>query len=63
MIPDLAGVLAFSLLLVFAMFALFIWLGRKLWKTHFSDSKSRNWFTVYIALSFWLGLAIMVLLV
>jgi hypothetical protein len=63
MIPNLAGVLAFSFLIVFAMFALFILLGRKLWQTHYSDSKSRNWFMAYIALSYWLGLALTFLLV
>ena len=63
MIPNLAGVLAFSLLIVFGMFALFIVLGRKLWQTHYSDSKSRNWFMVYIALSYWLGLVLTIVLV
>jgi hypothetical protein len=63
MIPGLSNVIAFGFPTVLAMFALFIVLGRKLWRVHYADSKSRTWFLVYIALSFWLGLAITIMVV
>jgi hypothetical protein len=45
------------------MFALFVVLGRKLWKVHYADSKSRTWFTVFITLSFWIGLLLSMMVV
>lgn len=63
MIPELASVIAIGIPIILVMFALFVVLGRKLWKVHYADSKSRTWFMVYIALSFWLGLALTVLVV
>jgi hypothetical protein len=56
MIPNFTGVLTSCILLILPMFVLFVFLGRKLWKVFYDDSRSRNWFTVYIALSFWIGL-------
>jgi hypothetical protein len=63
MIPGLSNVIAFGFPLALAMFALFILLGRKLWQVHYTDSKSMTWFLVYIALSFWLGFAITIMVV
>lgn len=63
MIPDLIEVIAVGVPIVFAMFAFFILLGRKIWQVHYSDSKSRNGFMTYITLSYWLGLALTILLV
>ena len=63
MIPELTTVVAIMFPIVLAMFAFFIVLGRKLWKTHYDDSKSRTWFMVYIALSFLLGIGVTILVV
>ncbi|MFX1559846.1 MAG: hypothetical protein ACFFBL_04615 [Promethearchaeota archaeon] len=63
MIPDLLTVIGIMLPIVIAMFAFFIVIGQKLWKTHYTDSKSRTWFIVYIALSFWLGIALTIMVV
>ncbi len=63
MIPDLVSVIAIGFPIILGMFAFFIVLGRKLWSEHYSDSKSRTWFIVYITLSFWLGLALTILVV
>ena len=56
MIPNYSGVMTSCILVVLPMFALFVVLGRKLWKVHYTDSKSKTWFTVYITLTFWIGL-------
>jgi len=63
MIPNLANFIAVLFLIVLAMFGLFTFLGRRLWKVHYGDSRSRNWFTVYIAMSFWLVLVLTILVV
>jgi len=63
MIPNLSTVIAIGFPIVLAMFALFILLGRKLWKLHYVDTKSRRGFMVYITLSFWLGLVLTILVV
>jgi hypothetical protein len=62
-IPILSTVLAIVFPIVLAMFALFIVLGRKLWQVHYPNSESRKWFMVYITLSYWLGLALTILVV
>lgn len=61
MIPNLIQGIIIGFPIVLAMFALFIMLGRKLWKVHYPDSKSRTWFMVYIAIVFWFGLALTML--
>ncbi len=58
MIPNYSGVITSCVLLIVPMFAFFVLLGRKLWKNYYTDSKSKNWFTVYITLVFWIGLFI-----
>lgn len=63
MIPGLINVIVVGIPIVLAMFIFFIALGRKLWQVHFDDSKSRTWFSLYITLIFWLGLAITIMLV
>ncbi|MHA2021063.1 MAG: hypothetical protein ACW96N_05065 [Candidatus Thorarchaeota archaeon] len=63
MIPNLIDAIAFGIPIILAMFALFAVLGRKLWKTHYDDSESRTWFLVYITMSFWIGLALTILVV
>jgi len=60
MIPNYTWVLTSCVLMIVPMFALFVILGRKLWKVHYTDSRSRAWFTAYISLSFWIGLILMV---
>ncbi|MHA1963474.1 MAG: hypothetical protein ACXACG_11645 [Candidatus Thorarchaeota archaeon] len=62
-IPILLTALAIEIPIILAMFALFIVLGRKLWQVHYADSKSRSRFTVYIALSYWLGFLLTILVV
>ncbi|MHA2358968.1 MAG: hypothetical protein ACXAB5_01740 [Candidatus Thorarchaeota archaeon] len=63
MIPNLMELVAIGFLMNLGMFALFLVLGRKLWRVHYTDSKSRTWFMVYVALSFWLGLALTMMVV
>jgi len=63
MIPDLVLLLATGILFLLGMFALFIVLGRKLWRIYYNDPKSRTWFMVYITLTFVLGLALTIIMV
>jgi len=63
MIPDIMGLLASGFLFMLGMFALFIVLGRKLWRVYYTDSKSMTGFMVYITLIFVLGLALTIIMV
>ena len=63
MISDIMGLIVSDLLVVLGMFALFIVLGRKLWRVYYTDSKSRTGFMMYITLSFVLGIALTILMV
>ena len=63
MIPGLVNVIAVMFVLALAMFALFVLLGRRLWMVHYTDSKSKAWFTVFITLIYWLGFVITMILV
>jgi len=63
MFSDIGGLLVFGLSVVLGMFTLFIILGRKLWKSHYSDSKSRNGFMTYITLCFVMGIALTIIMV
>ncbi|TFG32729.1 hypothetical protein EU528_02720 [Candidatus Thorarchaeota archaeon] len=63
MIPNFSGVMTSCILLVLPMYVLFVVLGRKLWNVYYTDSESKTWFTVYITLSFWIGLILMVVVV
>ena len=63
MIPNYSGVITGCIMLSLTLFAFFVVLGRRLWKVYYEDIRSRNWFTVYIALSFWIGLLITVVVV
>jgi hypothetical protein len=63
MIPGLVNWVLVLFLVVLAMFVLFTLLGRRLWKVFYSDSRTRNWFTVYIALCFWMVLVVTILVV
>ena len=63
MIPNLVGLIVSGLLLMLGMFALFIVLGRKLWRVYYTDSKSMTGFMVYITLTFVLGLALTIIMV
>jgi hypothetical protein len=58
MVPNLNQGIAMGLPVILAMFLLFVLLGWKLWKVHYQDSVSRRWFMFYVTMSFWLGLAI-----
>jgi hypothetical protein len=61
MIPNLANVITVMFPSVLVMFAFFLIIGRKLWKVHYTDSRSRTWFMVYITLSFCLGFVLTIL--
>jgi hypothetical protein len=63
MIPGLLSVIAMILPVVLVMLSLFVILGRRLWRNHYTDSRSRYWFSVYIALSFFVGFSLTVLMV
>ena len=63
MIPDLSEVVAIGLLIVFALYIFFAFIGHELWKVHYEDIKSRRWFLVYFTLIYWLGLSITILVV
>jgi hypothetical protein len=61
MIPNLIDAISFGFPIILAMFTLFVVLGNKLWKMHYDDSESRTWFLVYVTMSYWLGLALTIL--
>lgn len=61
--PNLIDAISYGIPIILAMFALFILLGNRLWKTHYDDSESRTWFLVFITLSYWIGLALTILVV
>ncbi len=63
MIPGLLDFIAVGIPIVLAMFAFFIVLGRRLWRTYYTDSKSRNGFMLYITLSFCVSLILTIVLV
>ena len=63
MIAGLATVMGLMLLILIPMFAIFAYLGRRLWGVYYEDSKSKNQFTVYLALVFWLGIVLTITLV
>ena len=63
MIPDLLVLLASGVLLMSGMFALFVVLGRKLWRVYYSDSRSQMGFIIYIALILALGLTLTMMMV
>jgi hypothetical protein len=63
MIPDLNEVRLIGFPFVLVLFAFFAVIGWRLWQVHYSDNKSRRWFIAYIALSYWLGLALTIIMV
>ncbi|MGY5856301.1 MAG: hypothetical protein RTS72_06850 [Candidatus Thorarchaeota archaeon] len=63
MITGLSNVIIVIFPIVLTMFALFIVIGRRLWRVHYTDSKSRTWFMVYLTLSFWLGVVLTIMVV
>ncbi len=63
MIPGLLDFIAVGIPIVISMFALFIVLGKRLWRIYYTDTKSRNGFMLYIALSFCVSLAINIIMV
>jgi len=63
MIPNLIQAFAIGLPIILAIFAIFILLGRKLADVHFTDSRMKSWFTLYIAAVYWLGFAITIIVV
>ena len=63
MIPGLINVIAVMFTLALAMFVLFVFLGRKLWAVHYTDTNSKKWFTVFITLSYWLGFVVTMVVV
>ncbi|MHA2070680.1 MAG: hypothetical protein ACW985_02700 [Candidatus Thorarchaeota archaeon] len=63
MIPNLIEGIAISTPIILGLFALFVVLGWKLWNAYYDDFESRTWFMVYIAMSYWLGLALSILVV
>ncbi len=58
MIPNLIQGIAFGFPIVLAMYCLFGVISWKLWQVHYTDSRSRKWFLVFITLIYWLGLAL-----
>jgi hypothetical protein len=63
MIAGLATVMGLMLLIVIPIFALFTFIGRRLWSIYYEDSKSKNQFTVYLALVFWFGIILTIAMV
>ncbi len=62
MVPDLIEVISIGFPIVLALFGFFAIVGWKLWQVHYSDSRSRKWFLVFIAMSYWLGLALTIVM-
>ncbi len=63
MILGLYELIAVMLPIVLLMLAFTLILGRRLWRTYFADTKSRRWFTGYMAVSFWLGVILTAVMV
>ena len=63
MISGLSSLIVVMLPIVIFMFGLFLVLGRRQWKSHYQDSRSGKWFMIYISLSFWLGIAVTLMMV
>jgi hypothetical protein len=63
MIPGLIDGIAISIPIILGLFALFSLLGWNLWNVHYADYESRTWFMVYIAMNYWIGLALTILVV
>jgi hypothetical protein len=63
MISGLWYVVVLGFFVVLGMFAMFALIGRKLWKVHYPNAEFRKWFIIYIALCFWGGLAVTMILV
>jgi len=63
MIPNLIQAIIFGIPILLVLFAMFIVIGRKLWKNHYSDIRSRRWFMLYIAISFWIGFGLTIVLI
>jgi len=61
MIPNLIQAFVIGFPIILAIFAVFILLGWKLAKVHFTDSRMKSWFIAYIAFVYWLGLAITII--
>lgn len=61
MIPNLIEGIVISIPLILGLYVLFTVLGWKLWKVHYDDYESRTWFMVFVAMSYWIGLALTIL--
>lgn len=46
--------------IILVLYAVFLFIGRRLWQIHYpGDSQSRRWFTIYVSISYWLSLLLM----
>ena len=58
MVPNLVQGILVGIPIILAMFGLFSLIGWKLWKVHYPDANSRKWFMLFVTFSYWIGLAI-----
>ncbi|MFW9834694.1 MAG: hypothetical protein ACFFEK_11915 [Candidatus Thorarchaeota archaeon] len=63
MVSGLWYVVVIGFFVVLGMFTMFALIGRRLWKVHYPNAVFRKWFIIYIALCFWGGLAVTMILV
>ncbi len=60
---DLLSLLIVGIPILLALFGGFLYLGRRLWRIHYpNDKRSRRWITLYVSVSYWLSLLLMVVM-
>lgn len=60
---DLLQLVAVIMPIILALFAVFLFIGRRLWQIHYPDDRqSRRWFTLYVSISYWLSLLLMMVM-
>jgi len=60
---DLLQLVAVVMPIILALYAVFLFIGRKLWQIHYpGNHQSRRWFTLYVSISFWLSLLLMMVM-
>lgn len=61
---NLLQLVAIAMPIMLVLFAVFLFIGRRIWQIHYpGDHQSKRWFTLYVGVSYWLGLLLMMVIV
>lgn len=61
---NLLQLVALVMPIILGLYVVFLFIGRRLWRTHYpGDSQSRRWFTLYVSVTYWLSLLLMMVMV